>query len=139
MKRILLFVVFLMVQLGFGQVETFTTSGSFTVPCGVTSITVEAWGGGGAGGGAIGDATAAGGGGGGGAYRISVLAVTPRSVIAYTVGAGGTGGTGNGGAGGTTTFSTVSANGGNGGIGGNSDNGAGGAGGTGGMSCPDIG
>ena len=34
----------------FGQVNTFTTSGTYTVPAGVTSITVECWGGGGAGG-----------------------------------------------------------------------------------------
>jgi hypothetical protein len=52
----------------FGQnTQVFTTSGSFTVPAGITNITVECWGGGGAGGGATGN-PAAGGGGAGGTY-----------------------------------------------------------------------
>jgi hypothetical protein len=40
--------------------QNFSTSGTFTVPANVTSITVEAWGSGGSGGGALG-ATAGGG------------------------------------------------------------------------------
>lgn len=55
------------------------TSGAqtFTVPAGVTQITVEAWGGGGAGGGAN---TGRGGGGGGGAYVRSTINVIPNSI-----------------------------------------------------------
>jgi len=47
------------------QSQTFTSTGVFTVPTGVTSITVEAWGGGGKGGtvNIIGLAAAGGGGG----------------------------------------------------------------------------
>ncbi|HNF32926.1 MAG TPA: hypothetical protein PLU51_10990, partial [Bacteroidia bacterium] len=48
---------------------TYTANGTFTVPAGVTTVKVEAWGGGGAGGGAapaLGNVAA--GGGGGGAY-----------------------------------------------------------------------
>lgn len=110
-------------------VQTFTASGSFTVPCGVTSISVQAWGGGGGGAGDGNNNTTAGGGGGGGGYSTGTIAVTPGQVIAYTVGAGGTAGAGasNGGNGGNTTFSTVTANGGRGGT----AEGAGGTAGTG--------
>jgi len=62
-------------------------SGTFTVPAGVTSITVEVWGGGGKGGSRSGsNGTTAGGG--GGAYSRSVLSVTPGQVIPYKVGNG---------------------------------------------------
>ncbi len=94
--------------------QTFTSSGSFMVPCGVTTITVECWGGGGAGGAATGNPSG-GGGGAGGAYSYSVINVTSGSTINYTVGAGGTGGTGAGPSGGNTTFSGVIAVGGAGG------------------------
>jgi hypothetical protein len=111
-------------------VQTFTANGSFTVPCGVTSISVQVWGGGGGGAGDGTNNTTAGAGGGGGGYSTGVIAVVPGNVIAYTVGAGGAGGGGatNGGAGGATTFSTVSAAGGGGGT---RENGGGGAGGLG--------
>lgn len=71
-------------------VQTFTTSGSFLVPAGVTSIQVEAWGAGGSGGGfnnnsAFGSSD----GGGGGAYSRSLMTVTPGASYNYTVGAGG--------------------------------------------------
>ncbi|MFH1121328.1 MAG: choice-of-anchor J domain-containing protein [Bacteroidota bacterium] len=70
----------------FGQgSQTFTATGSFTVPANVTSITVECWGGGGAGGGATGN-PAAGGGGAGGSYVKSTLTVTPGTVYTVTVG-----------------------------------------------------
>jgi hypothetical protein len=52
--------------------QTFTSSGTFNVPAGVTSIKVEAWGGGGAGGRAV-RKNSAGGGGAGGSYAASVL------------------------------------------------------------------
>ena len=69
----------------------FTTPGttSWTAPAGVTSATVQAWGGGGAGGGATGN-PAEGGGGAGGQYAIKVIAVTPGNSYTVVVGAGGT-------------------------------------------------
>jgi parallel beta-helix repeat protein len=73
-------------------VQSFTSSGSWTVPAGVTSVTVEVWGGGGRGGSVTSTSSSevAGGGGGGGAYSKSVIAVTPGQVIPYVVGAGST-------------------------------------------------
>lgn len=85
--------------------DTFNASGTWTAPAGVTSATVEAWGGGGAGGGATGN-PAKGGGGAGGQYSLRVVTVTPGNNYAVVVGAGGTGGTGNGPAGGSSTFAT---------------------------------
>jgi hypothetical protein len=69
--------------LRWGQTQTITTSGSntFTVPAGVTSITVEVWGAGGRGGSRT--SSGAAGGGGGGAYSRSVLTVTPGQVNYY--------------------------------------------------------
>ena len=92
--------------------------GAWQVPCGITSITVNCWGGGGAGGTAGNKAFA--GGGGGGGYSTVTLAVTAGSSINYTVGAGGTSNSsaGNGGTGEATTFSTTTAGGGVGGLGG---------------------
>ncbi len=97
-------------------VGTYSESGSytFTVPAGVTSLTVECWGAGGAGGGSRNN-NRGGSGGGGGAYCSSVLTVTPGQVISYTVGAGGTGTTNDGANGGSTSFLTLTANGGTGG------------------------
>ncbi|MEO8590336.1 MAG: hypothetical protein ABI432_13260, partial [Flavobacteriales bacterium] len=62
---------------------TFTTSGTFIVPAGVTSITVELVGAGGSGGGN------GGGGGGGGGYAKGTITVTPGASIPIVVGAGG--------------------------------------------------
>lgn len=84
------------------------SSGTFTVPANVTSITVEAWGGGGAG---SSPASGAGGGGGGGAYSRGVLNVTPGQIINVTVG---TGGSSSGSNGGNTIVGAITANGGNG-------------------------
>jgi len=115
--------------------QTYTTSGSFIVPAGVTSVSVEAWGGGGAGGGVDGanSSTRAGGGGSGGTFtRNTSVSVTPGSTITVTVGAGGTGvSAADGNAGGTSTFASgtpVNAAGGGGGKRGQSSpaNGAGG-------------
>lgn len=61
-------------------------SGNFTVPAGVTSITVEVWGAGGSGGSTDTNGEAAGGG--GGAYSRSVITVTPGQVIPFYVGFG---------------------------------------------------
>ncbi len=108
-------------------------SGTFVVPAGVTSITVEAWGAGGGGGGSNSNNNG-GSGGGSGAYVTGTFAVVPLSNINYFVGIGGTGGPGNvntnGGTGQATTLSgaiTLSAG---GGVGGQRNTGAGGAGGT---------
>lgn len=87
----LLFIMALLfTSLSFSQgSQTFNASGTFTVPAGVTSITVQAWGGGGAGGGSS-DAPSGeargGAGGGGGAYASAVLTVTPGSNLSIVVG-----------------------------------------------------
>lgn len=131
----------LVLKLGFGWLltcigtagviaqTTFTTSGTYTVPPGVTSLKVECWGGGGAGGGCPKDNNNTGGGGAGGAFNTATVSVTPGQVINYTVGAGGVGvAGGNGGNGGASTFLSVTAAGGQGGTAGigNSGNGIGG-------------
>ena len=114
-------------------VQNFTSTGSsqsFTVPTGVTSISVKAWGAGGGGGGQAGSS------GGGGAYASSTLTVTPGEVLSIIVGGGGSGGSGcntntGGGAGGSGGNGNFGA-GGNGGNAGNSGCSAGGGGGGGG-------
>src|SRR6188768_1046214 len=68
--------------------QTFNSSGTFTVPAGVTSISVEVWGAGGAGGGATGN-PGAGGGGAGGAYAKNTFTVTPGTSYIINVGNGG--------------------------------------------------
>jgi len=68
--------------------QTFTTSGTFTVPSGVTSIVVECLGAGG-GGSTITDNGLRGAGGGGGAYANSAIAVTPGNSYNVVVGIGG--------------------------------------------------
>jgi len=88
--------------------QLFFSSGTFTAPAGVTSVTVELWGGGGGGGGgggAVGDLAqmlnfvgpnigGGGGGGGSGGHKKSTVSVTPGSNYTVTVGAGGSGGAG---------------------------------------------
>ncbi len=124
---------------------TYTTVGStcnFTVPTGVSSITVECWGGGG-GGGAVRIATSgfrsAAGGGRGGMYSTTSLSTTAGTVYNVTVGAAGAAGAaasgGAGGAGGKSSLSLSGtdlawASGGNGGNGVNNVNGNGTAGTT---------
>ena len=72
-------------------VETFTSSDTWTVPAGVTEITVEAWGAGGGGGNRTSNGYA--GGGGGGAYSRSAVAVSSgQSSYIVTIGQGGTSG-----------------------------------------------
>lgn len=86
---------------------TFTASGNWTAPAGVTLVTVEAWGGGGAGGGNN-TSSDGGGGGGGGAYSMVAITVIPGTVYTVTVGAGGIAVSGGaGGAGGDSWFSTA--------------------------------
>jgi hypothetical protein len=97
--------------------QQFNSSGSFTVPDGVYSIQVEAWGAGGGGGGST-SSNKGGSGGGGGAYCVNTTAVTPGQVINYTVGAGGSGGYyGTGADGGSSSILALTANGGKGGAG----------------------
>ena len=73
----------------------YSSSSTFYVPAGVTSVLVEAWGGGGGGGRARGS-PATGGGGAGGAYARKTVTVEPEQGYAVTVGAGGIGGNGTG-------------------------------------------
>ena len=93
--------------------DVFSTPGTtnWTVPAGVSSITVECWGGGGAGGGVNMNSGitqgAAGGGGKGGMYSLTTIAVTEGMVLTVNVGAGGTGTIGAGNAGGATWVSTT--------------------------------
>jgi hypothetical protein len=99
------------------NLQVFTSSDSFTVPSGVTTIEVEVRGGGGGAGGSV---SYPGQGGCGGGYGKSVFAVTPGSTHTVTVGAGGAGGgsaSGTGAAGGASSFGTfISATGGGGGL-----------------------
>ncbi len=119
-----------------GDSQTFTSSGSFTVPAGVKSIKITAAGGGGGGaGGTYGCA-----GGGGGACIVGVyFNVTPSQAIPITIGTGGAGGTSSSGSAGSSTVigSLVTLAGGGGagtayspGIAGGSGGGAGGNGGS---------
>ncbi|EJM09730.1 hypothetical protein PMI21_05462 [Pseudomonas sp. GM18] len=129
---------------GLKGLSRFTSSGSFTVPAGVTQIYVSGCAGGGGGGGtfnigATGNISAGGGGGGAGQSIIrQAYAVTPGQVIAITIGSGGTGAAiaGSGGAGGATLVGAlVTLTGGGGGAAGGagpfSSSYAGGAGGSG--------
>ncbi|MDO9593895.1 MAG: LamG-like jellyroll fold domain-containing protein [Lutibacter sp.] len=113
--------------------QIFTTSGSITVPAGVTQVTVEVWGAGGGGGASWNNSKSAGGGG-GGAYTIAVInGLVENTTISYIVGSGGLGGWNpqNGTDGGATTFLSVKANGGGGGGGVNATStGNGGSGGV---------
>ncbi len=74
-------------------VPSFTSTGSqqWTVPAGVTSITVDVWGAGG-GGSRRSGSDGASGGGGGGAFSRSILTVTPGSTLTIYVGNGGSSG-----------------------------------------------
>lgn len=114
-----------------GQSQTFTSSGTFTVPPGVTSIIVECWGGGGAGGGTTSNNSKGGGGGAGGAYSKKTLSVVPGTNYTVTVGGGASGSTSAGASGSPSWFgdpSTVYAE---GGTGGSAPNGGTAAGGNG--------
>ncbi|WNM19021.1 LamG-like jellyroll fold domain-containing protein [Flavobacterium capsici] len=69
--------------------QTFTSSGTFTVPAGVYQVTVEAWGGGGKGGDGL-NIGNVGGGGGGGAYSAKSIPVIPGNTYTVNVGLGAT-------------------------------------------------
>lgn len=90
----LLLVIFFsfFIQNGYSQTIVNTPgAGTFTVPAGVTSVTIQLWGSGGSGGGCTTSGNS-GSGGGGGAYSSKTLTVTAGDVITYTVGAGATAG-----------------------------------------------
>jgi len=127
--------------------QNFTSSGTFTVPAGVTSIAVVVVGGGGGGGGSE-DSDETGGGGGGGALAyVNNLSVTAGESLTVTVGSGGNGGNGDSGgssggfsrlARGGTTLAQANGGGGgqhrgSGGSGGTVSTGTGGSGGQGGQ------
>lgn len=119
---------------------TFTSSGTWTAPAGITSVDVEVWGGGGAGGGQNQNSDG-GGGGGGGAYSKKLsIAVVPGNNYTVTVGAGGAGVTsGTGNTGGDSYFinaTTVMAK---GGVGGQPSTGSPPAGGLGGAAATGVG
>ncbi len=124
MKKIFTLVAFAFAGTVFAQSssQTFTSSGTFTVPAGVTSITIEVVGAGGDGGGN------GGGGGGGGGYSMGTYSVTPLTTLPVVVGIPGNGPTT-----GTSSVSTfLSATGGDNGTSVSNPNiGGGGAGGTG--------
>ena len=124
LKLSLLF-VFISIYSWSQTTNTFSTSGSFVIPAGLTLLTAECWGAGGAGGGN--DTSTSAGGGGGGGYSKTTISVTPNATINYVVGLGGVGTTASGVAGSASSFSSVSANGGGGGT-----SGTGGAAGLGG-------
>lgn len=92
-------------QTAASQTFSFTSNGAvqtFTVPFGVTSITVDVWGGGGGGAGANTNATR--GGGGGGAYSRNTMTTTSGTAYSLVVGQGGVGTSNPGGAGGSSSF-----------------------------------
>lgn len=120
-----LFFIFISIYSWSQTTSTFTSSGSFVVAAGLTSVTAECWGAGGAGGGN--DTSSSAGGGGGGGYSKATITVSPNTTINYLVGVGGIGSTASGPAGSLSSFSSVSANGGGGGT-----SGTGGAAGIGG-------
>lgn len=126
---------------GIKNIVARTSTGSFTVPAGVTSMYVYAAAAGGGGGGGFTVAATrgqpekvyTGGTGGRGGEALSLLPVTPGDIINYTIGAGGAGNnSGAGSAGGSTTIGTITCTGGTGGgTATSSGNGTGGTEGTG--------
>ncbi|PNQ73821.1 hypothetical protein C1T31_05680 [Hanstruepera neustonica] len=127
------FMLFFSLQ-GFGQTFTDNTpqaaAETWTVPAGVSSITIECWGAGGAGGGSS-SGSSGGSGGGGGGYTINTFTVTVGQVVTYRVGSGGAGASqAAGGAGTNTTVNAPFNLAANGGAGGGANMGTPGAGGT---------
>lgn len=133
-------------------------NGTWDVPCDVTSITIEVYGGGGGAGGSGGGSdggvfnTRGGGGAGAGGFTTITIDVVPGSTFSYTAGQGGCGGDDgadfndgdNGSNGGTSSFSgtdangvsiSLTANGGSRGTGGDGTGGSTGSGGTGGTAA----
>ena len=109
-----------------GNVDTYTASANFTVPSGVTIVSVIVIGGGGGGpkyNGGNDNSPVASDPGSSGGVSYSNFTVTPASVFAVVVGSGGNGATtnnSNGGSGGSSSFSSLTAGGGGGTRGGSS-------------------
>jgi len=82
------------VDSGLASVQTFTSSGTWTRPTGITKVMVEVQGAGGGGGGVKNGGTSQGGGGGG--YARKFIDVSSISTATITVGSGGTAGYGSG-------------------------------------------
>ena len=109
-KALFLFALTLITSFCFGQttdIITTTGAGTFTVPCDVTSIVVEAWGAGGAGGGRNNNNVDGGGGGAGGTNVSSTLTVVPNQVINYSIAPATNGGNSHGANGQDTWFNTA--------------------------------
>lgn len=86
-------------------IAQFTSSGTFTVPQGVTAVEVVLVGGGGGGGSGTGNGIYGSGGGAGQVFMKYISGLTPGSTVSVTVGAGGAGGTNtSGSAGGASSF-----------------------------------
>ena len=106
---------------GLNSVQSFTSSGTWTRPSGITKVIMEVQGAGGGGAGNDGTGYYCTGGGGGG-YAKKFLDVSSISTSTITVGAAGSGGgsASNGGAGGATSWAdgtnTITGNGGNAGV-----------------------
>jgi hypothetical protein len=92
---------------GSAQTYQYTSSGTFNVPAGVTSIIVECWGAGGAGGGTTTNNARGGGGGAGGAYARSLITVIPGNNYTVTVGTATAGAQSAGATGGPSWFGTA--------------------------------
>ena len=75
---------------------TFTSSGTFTVPSGVTQVSAVCIGGGGGASGSPGTSNFGGAGGGGGGLAYGTFTVTPGESLSISVGSGGAGGSGTG-------------------------------------------
>jgi len=90
-KTLLLISILLLSSIGYSQTsQTFTSSGSFTAPAGVTSVQVQAWGGGGKGGSRTSGNNGFGGGGGGAYAKKAIVLVTPGVANTVVVGTGAT-------------------------------------------------
>lgn len=118
------------------QGQVFTSSGTFTIPTGITAIKVTTQGGGGGGGGAnhgnCGNQGTGGNGGGGGCAIKFLTSLTPGNTLAVTVGGGGNSNAAGGNstvASGTQSITTIQGTGGSGGNSGNDTTGTSGAGG----------
>ena len=105
--KLLLLLFFICISMWAQPPHTFTSNGSIVVPAGVTSMTIQAWGGGGGGGGASGGGGGfgrSGAGGGGGAYATAPIAVTQGNTISAVVATETTASAGDGEAGGSSTI-----------------------------------
>jgi hypothetical protein len=92
---------------GFSSMVSYTASGSFAVPVGVSRLRLRVFGGGGGGGGAANGGQS--GGGAGGGYAEGIFTVTPGAILPVTAGAAGLGGPGTPGAGTAGGASSVAA------------------------------